>query len=246
MTVLAACVAVAIALVPSAQGADVGARSAEKEPEGKILFDYRSARTSSPALSEVEQDRIVKAVTKAVEWEKTDEKVWINSAFSGSFSKRGARETAYMLQPGGPRAMEPHSMMDTVMAVFSGQRLVAAAQAAGWNFIKHVEDVDHDGVDELLLDGSFMTFGALMTSARLVRLKGDELSVVHDFDGVYEGACGREQDAGVRAGVLRYDTPGKDGKPTFRVDVYAAPCSKDGTAPRLDQYKYLPGEKITW
>lgn len=212
----------------------------EKEPEGRILFDYRTRGPGAPALSDLEQDRIVKAVTKAVVWDGLDEKVWINSAVSGSFSKPKARETAYMLQPGGPRAMEPQSMMETVVAVFSGQRLVAAVQTPGWNFIRHVEDVDHDGVDELLLDGSYLTFGVLMTSARLVRLKGRDLGEVHEFGGVYENGCGNESSMEVRAGVLRYAGTG------FRVDVYAAPCVKDGGDPKADQYKYRPGDKITW
>ena len=114
-----------------------GTLPAGKEPEGKILFDYRRPHHGTAELSESEERRIVEAVVKAGFWEELDEKVWVNSAFSGSFSKRGARETAYLLQPGGPRAMEAHSTASTALAVFSGKRLVVVAGAEGTNFIVH-------------------------------------------------------------------------------------------------------------
>ena len=182
---------------------------------------------------------------KAVVWEGLRQEVSINSAVSGAFSKRGARETAYMLQPGGPQPMDPQSMMDTLVAIFARDRVVAVVQATGSNFIVNVQDVDGDGVDELLLDGSLLTFGVLMTSARLLHLSGRELKTMHDFGGVYEGGCGNGHSMGNRAGVLRDAPPGKDGKPAFRVDVYGAPCRPDGTNPHLEDYKPLPGHKIT-
>jgi hypothetical protein len=77
-------------------------------------------------------------------------------------------------------------------------------------------------------------------------LRGKELEKVHDFGGVYEGACYGEQTMGVRAGVLRYGAGSKSGKPSFRVDVYGAGCRPGGSDPGIEEYKYLPGEKIQW
>ena len=203
-----------------------------------MLFDYRTRRPQAPALSEAERLRIVQVVLKAVVWEGLRQEVSINSAVTGAFSKRGARETVYMLQQ---RATEP---MDTVIAVLSGDRVVAAIPAPGSNAIVNARDVDGDGVDELLLDGSVQTFGVVITSARLVRLNGRALKTVHDFGGVYEGGCGNGQSMGIRAGVLVQSSPGKDGKPGFRVDLYGAPCRTDGQEPALQDYKPLPGDKI--
>lgn len=227
------------------------AQSSGPASGGKLLFDYREPHHGQPSLSDAERARIVAAVKKKVEWEDADgesdadDEIWINSVVPGAFTRPGARETAYMLQPGGPRAMEPHSTMDTVLAVFSGKKLVAAAQAAGWNFILTAADVDGDGVDELLVDGSFMTFGVLMTSARLVRLKDDDLETVHDFGGVYEGGCAGPTN-GVLAAVLRYDPPAKGDTPAFRADVWGAPCGPEGADPKRDAFRHKPGEQIAW
>jgi hypothetical protein len=176
---------------------------------------------------------------KAVVWEGLRQEIAINSAVSGAFSKRGARETAYLLQQ---RATEP---MDTLIAILSGDRVVAAVPAPGSNAIVNAPDVDGDGVDELLLDGSVQTFGVLVTTARLVRLSGKELKTVHDFGGVYEGGCVNGQSFGIRAGVLHAAPPGRDGKRAFRIDVFGASCRPDGRQPAVEEFKPLPGEKIT-
>ncbi len=81
-----------------------------------------------------------------------------------------------------------------------------------------------DGVDELLLEGSFYNMGTLASSVRLVELKDKRLRVVKEFEGVYENPCDGDAGAHVTAGVTSYRPSGASAAQSLRVSLYRAPC----------------------
>jgi hypothetical protein len=192
-------------------------------------------------------------VARAVDWElEPGARVTVTSAASGSFTEAGAKQTAYLLWLGGSRSMGPWETFDVILAVFSGERLVGTGSPGPYNLILKAEDFDADGIHELLLEGS-ETRARLMTSAALVRWRpghepGEEWEVVHAFGGVRDHECGIGVGPSLQSqmGVLRYVPRAEGGMPLFHVDVYRAPCPPGDADPKVEEYRYAPGEAITF
>lgn len=212
-------------------------------PEDNVLIDYRSElNLDEPKLKPQERQRILKAVYGA---DFQSGNPVINSARQGSFTGRDVKQTVYLIQKGGPVALDPESLKGTTLAVFSGNRLVARADATEFNFILRLSDLNQDGVNELLLQGSSYNMGTLVSWARLVELKDGRLGVVKDFGPLEQEACGGADDSGkIVAGVVRH-APVAQGKwPEFSVKYYRAPCPSETEKRNPKSFREAPEAKI--
>lgn len=230
----------------SAARVDSSAASEEKGDDG-VLFDFRKQTFDDlPKIAAARKRAIIEAVYGKNGGGSGDDEVEINSVAHGSFTKISAKETAYMLQPGGARAVDPGSYEDVRLAVFSGDKLVAQFKAEECNFILRTVDADKDGKDELLLEGSVLQMGISMDWAKLVGVEDRRLNVVEDFKIVERDDCGTEQaGADVKAVLLKYVRRGGGGAAQIERKYFSAPCpaNADGKIP-LDAFRLTADRSI--
>lgn len=195
------------------------------ELENDVLIDYRSELSyEAPKLRRPAQARIAQAV-----FNKENDSAVINSARAGSFTRAGAKEVVYLIQEGGPRALDPQSLNKTVLAVFSGARLVARVDASDFNFIIRLSDLNNDGINELLVEGSFYNMGTLISWGRLIQLKDNRLEVIKEFDKLFKSTCdGDAKPAEMIATAISFSSQGRGNWPAFSKKLYRAPCPKTG------------------
>ncbi|HEV2801912.1 MAG TPA: hypothetical protein VGW12_15655 [Pyrinomonadaceae bacterium] len=216
-------------------------RAANAARGNGVLIDYRNEPPDhQPPTIEAElRRRLVRAAYGA---KAAPEDYSINSRVEGSFINQGARETVYLLQRGGAVAADPAGAEDLALVVLdSSGQTIATFKTADFNFIVATADTDADGLNELLLEGSFFNMGTLGSSARLVNLKSKQLRSIKTFDGVYENPCEADPSAQVTAAVIRYTSAAsKDQTPAFQVAHYRAPCPRGGGQPPFDSFTPAP------
>lgn len=203
---------------------DTAPDNAAEEKDDGILIDFRKQISfDAPKIAAARKRAIVAAV-----FGKNSGDVEINSAVEGSFTENAAKETAYLLQPGGARAVDPSSLEDTRLAIFSGGKPVAKFSAENCNFILRAADLNKNGKDELLLAGSNYQMGISTTWAKLVEIKDGRLNVVEDFKSVLLDGCGSQAASrDVKAALIKYNRQGtaQIDKKYFRA---ACPANADG------------------
>lgn len=204
-----------------------------------VLIDYRRERdeTNPPKLSKQREQEILRAVYGA---KAAQDNLTINSTTQGAFTRAGAKETVYLIQPGGPAALDPNSLEKITLAVFGeDNRLVAKINTSNHNFIVGHADANGDQINELLLEGGFYNMGTLLNWVELVELTGGSLHVVKDFGKIFENPCDGDSEKDAIAGVISYE-PAAAGQawPDFRVDFYKAHCPPENQ--KLDPQKFRP------
>ncbi len=89
-----------------------------------VLIDFRSELAfNAPSLAPARKRAILKAVYGT---DDGADDIELNSIVDGSFTQPSVKETAYLLQIGGARAVEPSSLDETKLAIFQGDNLVVA------------------------------------------------------------------------------------------------------------------------
>jgi hypothetical protein len=205
------------------------------------LLDNRKEQVDEPPRVDAETQRRILQAVYGPRAETGDYS--INSRASGSFTREGQKETVYLLQPGGPVAADPNGAQDLTLAIFDGaNQLAAKIKSRDFNFIIGTSDVNGDGVNELLLEGSFFNMGTLGSSARLVELKDKRLKIIKDFDGVYENPCEGDPSEHVNAVLITYRPSGKGSTPEFNVARYSAPCPSNGQP--LNAQSFVPAPDV--
>lgn len=109
----------------------------------------------------------------------------------GSFTKAGAQESAYLVSNGAPAAADPFPKLDQRIVVFDGD-----AQVADWKLPEDsafgrpvaAKDLDGDGIDELIGEGSFYNMGTLAIGLSAVKL-GETPEVVQTLPDVFIDSC---------------------------------------------------------
>lgn len=209
-----------------------------KEQKG-ILVDYRKEiNLTAPRLTEQTTKKIVQAVFGQ---NYTGNDVAINSIATGAFSAAGENETVYLLQRGGARAADPNSMDAVVLAVFKADKLQGRFNVKDANFIIDKTDLNSDGVNELLLQGSFYNMGELVAWATLIEIKDGKWHAIKEFKDLEDNSCdGGMQNAEIKAGVVFYGNKQSDGFPVFDVKYYRAKCSSKGK-PDIGSFTEISG-----
>jgi hypothetical protein len=205
------------------------------------LLDNRKEQVDEPPRVDAETQRRILQAVYGPRAETGDYS--INSRASGSFTREGQKETVYLLQPGGPVAADPNGAQDLTLAIFDeANQLAAKIKSRDFNFIIGTSDMNGDGVNELLLEGSFFNMGTLGSSARLVELKDKRLKIIKDFDSVYENPCEGDATERVKAVLITYRPSGKGSPPEFNVARYSAPCPSNGQP--LNAQSFVPAPDV--
>jgi serine/threonine protein kinase len=167
----------------------------------------------------------------------------VSAIAEGSFTTTGAKQTAYIIDThSGSQADNDGAKY---LAIFSGETYVADFPVPNLSLILKTYDLNHDGVNELLLGYYYMQMGQMMEWSKLVQVSQGQLRVIKDFNTTYVSYCevglSPDSNPGMAAAVV-FIAPAATGQmPELRVDNYKAPCAPEGSNP---QWKYTSETRL--
>ena len=146
---------------------------------------------------------------------------------SGSFTGPGKSETAYVISVNECNASHAENFGTKRVGIFSGQQLIADVDVDFRSSILRLTDLNHDGVNELLMASGDMNQGTLIEMAALLEFQNGRMRIIEDFGTVREDSCASlMQGSSSKASVLSFSNvlPGK--MPRLRMENYEASCRK--------------------
>lgn len=149
----------------------------------------------------------------------------ITDVVTGSFTAAGQTQTAYLISVSECNASHADNFGTSRLAIFSGQQLVADVDTDFMSFIVRKTDLDGNGIDELLMNSSYMGQGNLTEMATLATFENGRRRVLNDFGSVVEDGCASEAPGSdSRASVLYTSGFAPGLKPTITQENYVASC----------------------
>lgn len=108
----------------------------------------------------------------------------------GAFVEAGGDDVAYLVSNGAPVAADPFPELNQRIVVFEGDQQVADLALTDGAFSHPVGavDLDGDGLDEIILEGSFYNMGTLALGLSAIQL-GEVAETVQTLPDVYIDTC---------------------------------------------------------
>ena len=156
---------------------------------------------AAPAMAQVVvdyRDSAVLDMADTLQWSGIAEQIGggveVLGEVRGSFVAAGSDDVAYLVSDGAPAAAEPFPELNQRLVLFSDDQQVADLPIDDSAFARPVTavDLDGDGIDEIVLEGSFYNMGTLGIGLSVARV-GDVAEIVQTLPDVYVDSC----DAGV-------------------------------------------------
>jgi hypothetical protein len=149
----------------------------------------------------------------------------ISDVITGSFTAAGQTQTAYLISVSECNASHADNFGTTRLAIFSGQQLVADVDTDFMAAIVRKTDLDGNGIDELLMNSSYMGQGNLTEMATLASFENGRRRVLNDFGSVVEDSCASEMPGSDSKAAVLYTSAFAPGlKPTITQENYVASC----------------------
>jgi len=149
----------------------------------------------------------------------------ITDVVTGSFTMAGQTQTAYIIWVSECNASHADNFGTTRLAIFSGPQLVADVDTDFMGFIVRKTDLDGNGIDELLMNSSYMGQGTLTEMATLASFENGRRHVLNDFGTVIEDSCASAMPGSDSKAAVLYTSAFVPGlKPTITQENYAASC----------------------
>ena len=149
----------------------------------------------------------------------------ITDVVTGSFTAAGQTQTAYIISVSECNASHADNFGTTRVAIFSGQQLVADVDSDFMSFIIRKVDLDGNGIDELLMNSSYMGQGTLTEMAVLVSFENGRRRVLNDFGTVVEDSCASEMPGSDSKASVLYTSGFAPGlKPAITQENYVSSC----------------------
>ncbi len=217
------------------------------KPQRQVLFDFRLDRVNkSPRITPATQrdvlsklfrryltdaDRCKHGVVEGdylAQARKSGQIVpQIAEMATGSFTAAGQTETAYVIFVNECTASHADNFGTKRVAIFQGPKLVADVDVDFRGSIVLKTDLDHDGIDELLMSTGDMAQGTFVEMASLLSFQNGRVRVIQDFGTVVEDSCASAMPGSTsKAAVLSIPNGAPFQMPKIKVDYYAAGCTK--------------------
>jgi S1-C subfamily serine protease len=169
----------------------------------------------------------------------------VTGVSKGSFTAAGLEQTAYLIdtRSGG----HADNFGPKYLAIFNGETYVADFAVADLSLILQASDLNHDGINELLLGYSYTQMGEVQEWSKLVQVTQGKLRIIRDFGTTYHSTCGSEKDGdkAIDSSVIFYaPAAAANQMPDFRVDNYRAACPAEGAEIAPEQWKYASTGKL--
>jgi serine/threonine protein kinase len=163
----------------------------------------------------------------------------ITGVSNGTFTASGSQQTAYLIDTRSGNASD--NFGPKYLAIFSGETYVADFPVQNLSFILQSYDLNHDGINELLLGYSSTASAEVQNGARLVQIAQGKIKVLREFGTTLRSNCAAEgaSEKGVDASVIFSAPAAANQFPEFRVDSYRAGCPAEGSQVAPSQWKYV-------
>jgi hypothetical protein len=207
-------------------------------PAAPVLYDARDRTRLPPGVEREpklspETDKLIHAALSGSEGRREDcpdaeaRSVRATASAPGSFTAPATRQVAFIVARAacGTGGLEASEVMHLV--VVEGDKVVVPSSFLG-TAIRAVTDVDHDGVNELLVTASDASEAGPSETARLYSLIDGELTVLSEFPGVYVNGCAAGPHGQVRAQVIHHRAGAKDAGSRYTTEPYQAACPASG------------------
>jgi hypothetical protein len=146
---------------------------------------------------------------------------------TGSFTAAGQTETAYVILVNECTASHADNFGTKRVAIFQGPKLVADVDVDFRGSIMLKTDLDHDGIDELLMSTGDMAQGTFIEMASLLTFQNGRVRVIQDFGTVVNDSCASLMPgSGSKAAVLSIPNGAPFQMPKIKVDYYGTGCTK--------------------
>lgn len=136
------------------------------------------------------------------------------------FTKKGARQTLYLLRQGRDA---------TVLAVFENDALVAKFPTSAWQGIASAADIDGNGLFEVLLRADGESVGEHAVGLTLVSFATDKVEVVRQFDRALVDRC--DVGGAIDATAINYCARGDGSMPVFQTVSRRMACASAASVP---------------
>jgi roadblock/LC7 domain-containing protein len=144
---------------------------------------------------------------------------------TGSFTAEGKTQTLYVISVSECTASHADNFGTKRVAIFAGQQLVVDVDADFASSIVRKTDLNHDGIDELLMITGDMAQGTVTQMGTLVSFQNGRRRVIQDFGTVVEDSCASEmQGATSDASVLYISDAVPGNMPKITQENYSASC----------------------
>jgi hypothetical protein len=218
-------------------------------PAAPVLYDARDRARLPPGVEREpklppETEKLIQAALSESEGRREDcpdaeaRSVRATASAPGSFTAPATRQVAFILASAACAAGDgevPEAMHlvvvegDKLVLHASGTKPLAGASSSSFGTdIRAVADVDHDGVNELLVTASDASEAGLTETARLYSLLDGGLTVLSEFPGVYVNGCAAGPHGQVRAQVIHHRAGAKDAASPYTTEQYQAACPASG------------------
>lgn len=149
----------------------------------------------------------------------------------GAFTTAKTDQIAYLVDIGD--ACHPRLQGTKRLAIFAGEQLITSKEVHHIiSSIKRTTDIDGDGTQEVVLQGTSLGQGYLGFYAELVQAKVEGITVLAEFKRVYANNFGTlEPKFWQEASVISLQR-NPDGQVVFKRENYLASCEKVGTERR--------------
>jgi len=148
--------------------------------QDEVLIDY-----NNPGALDIADPAQWSAIAKEIGGD-----VEVLGEVTGSFTAGGVDQVAYLVSKGTPVAAEPFPELDQRLVIFADGEQVADWPLGDVAFTRPVAatDLDGDGIDEVVVEGSFYNMGTLAIGLSAIKM-GEAPEVIQTLPDVYIDSC---------------------------------------------------------
>jgi hypothetical protein len=144
---------------------------------------------------------------------------------TGSFTAGGQTQTLYVISVSECTASHADNFGTKRVAIFAGQQLLADVDTDFASNIVRKTDLNHDGIDELLMTTGDMAQGTVTEMATLVSFQNGRRRVIQDFGTVVEDSCASEATGATSDASVLYISDAVPGTmPKITQENYSSSC----------------------
>jgi hypothetical protein len=144
---------------------------------------------------------------------------------TGSFTAAGQTQTLYVISVSECTASHADNFGTKRVAIFAGQQLLADVDTDFASNIVRKTDLNHDGIDELLMTTGDMAQGTVTEMGTLVSFQNGRRRVIQDFGTVVEDSCASEAPGATSDASVLYISDAAPGTmPKITQENYSSSC----------------------
>ncbi|HEY9649767.1 MAG TPA: hypothetical protein V6C95_03825 [Coleofasciculaceae cyanobacterium] len=213
----------------------------------QTLLDYRKEdfnSESSPQLPATTENFVISQVVRSTDKPCSgDLSPTVIDYASGSFTESQSDQVVYLVDLGD--SCHPRFTGTIRIAVASSGKVVTYGDVTGYSNIQQISDVNGDGINEIILEGSWLGQGYFSTFAKLIEIKSKGLLTLNNFEQVYGNNLGTINSKLYNIASVISVNRGSQGQTVFSRKNYLSRCVEVESEERdCSSYEYMSEGKF--